>query len=195
MAKIHFYYGAMNASKTTLLINNADNYQRSGLKPIVIKPSIDTRESLEGVVVNRRGNTFPATIIDSNDPHAFWEVCREDIVGKADVVLIDEVQFFSVEIMEILRSIVDTYEIPVICYGLRNSFNNKGFPSVIWLLQHADKLYEMKSICHCGKKATHNLMVLNGAAFYNSDNPIHVGDSEYHSVCRACFNKGSFKER
>jgi thymidine kinase len=114
MAKIHFYYGAMNASKTTLLINNADNYQRSGLKPIVIKPSIDTRENLEGVVVNRRGNTFPATIIDSNDPHAFWEVCREDIVGKADVVLIDEVQFFSVEIMEILRSIVDTYEIPVI---------------------------------------------------------------------------------
>ena len=194
MAKLYFYYSAMYSGKTTSLIQSAHNYEIKNMIPVVLKPNIDDREGVEPKVVNRTGMEYPATIVDCTDISSMIDACDDIKKAGVDVVLVDEVQFLSVEHIRCLEELVDHSNIPVLCFGLRNSFNGGGFPGSDYLLQHADKLVEMKGICHCGKKATHNLMVVDDVPFYGSDDPIKVGDiGLYHSVCRKHFTLGEYQ--
>lgn len=193
MAKLYFYYSSMDAGKTTQLIQTAHNYQQRGMKPMILKPSIDTREGTKPRVISRIGLEFPATIVDVADLDMLDTLVQGIVDGGYNVVLVDEVQFFSVEHIKRFTELVDQHDIPVLCYGLRNSFNNEGFPSVLHLLQHAEKLVEIKTMCWCGKKATHNLMVVDGTAIKHADSAVKVGGMDlYHSVCRKHFNEGSY---
>lgn len=193
-ARIYFYFSAMNAGKTTALIQNAYNYQERGMVPIIFKPSIDNREGQKPRVISRIGLEMPATIIDCNDDAAFGKILEDILLVGPAVVLVDEIQFFSVNQMKMLEDLADIHDIPVVCYGLRNSFNNEGFPATDWLMRNADKITEIKNICFCGSKATHNLMVVDGKPVKEADSAICVGGNElYHAVCRKHFKAGQYK--
>lgn len=193
-AKLYFYYGSMNGSKTTQLIQNAYNYQERKMIPVILKPDIDVREGDKHRVISRIGAEFPATIVRCYDNNHLRKIIQTIIDGHVSVVFVDEVQFLSVDQVRMLEDLVDNYDIPVMCYGLRNSFNNAGFESVDWLLRNADKLAEVKNICFCGAKATHNLMVVNGKPVKESGSSICVGGNElYHAVCRRHFKEGVFE--
>lgn len=194
MANLYFYYSSMDAGKTTQLIQTAHNYQQRKMKPLVLKPSTDNREGTKPRVISRIGLEFPATIVDVNDIDMMDTLVNGIVASGYDVVLVDEVQFFSVEHLKRFVRLVDEYGIPVLCYGLRNSFNNEGFPSVMYLLQHAEKLVEVKTMCWCGSKATHNLMVVDGIPIKSAQSAVKVGGSDlYHSVCRKHFNEGRYQ--
>lgn len=191
MSKLYFYYGAMNGSKTTQMVQNAYNYQERKMRPVILKPSMDTREGEKPRVVSRIGAEFPAVIVESNNEQAMIDILKKLVEEKISVVMVDEAQFFSVEQMIQLENFVDDHNIPVMCYGLRNSFNSAGFPSIDWLLRNADKLVEIKNICFCGKKATHNLMVVDGQPVKCAESAVKVGGNElYHAVCRKHFKQG-----
>lgn len=193
MAKLYFKYGAMDAGKSAGLIQIAHNYAGKKHTPLVLKPTTDTRDTLEAKVVSRTNIEFPAILVDVNKPELFTEIISHIVSNKSNVVLVDEAHFLPVEFMELLASVVDDHDIPVLCYGLRNSFTNTGFPATDYLLRHADKIEEIKTICYCGKKATHNMLVVDGVVVKEADSPIFVGGNEsYHSVCRKCFKAGLY---
>lgn len=193
-AKLYFYYGAMNGAKTTQLIQNAYNYQERKMLPVVLKPSMDTREGEKPRVISRIGLEYPAMIVESYNTDAMIAACKDILATGVNVVMVDESQFFSVEQIRVLEDLVDEHNIPVVCYGLRNSFNNAGFESIDWLLRNADKMIEVKNICFCGAKATHNLMVVEGKPVKEADSPVCVGGNTlYHAVCRRHFKRGQFE--
>lgn len=193
MAKIYFKYGAMDAGKTTHLIQTAYNYRSKKMNPVVFKPTTDTRDTLDAKVMNRAGSEFPATLVDVNNHTAFVRLVGEVLKEGCNVILVDEVHFFPLEFIITFDEVVHMHNVPVLCYGLRNSFVNGGFPSTDYLLRHAGKLEEIKTICHCGDKATHNMLVINGKVVREAESSIFVGGGEcYHSVCHKHFLLGDF---
>ena len=193
-ARLYFYWSAMNSGKTSALIQNAYNYQERGMIAVILKPNIDNREGTKSRVISRIGLELPAWLVDCNDDASFGKQLKDIVSIAPEVVFVDEVQFFSVTQIMMLEDLVDLYNIPVVCYGLRNSFNNDGFPASDWLLRNADKLIESKNICFCGSKATHNLMVVDGKPVRTADSAICVGGNDlYHAVCRRHFKLGEWK--
>lgn len=198
MAKTYFYFGSMNCGKTTKLIQTVVNYQQQGMKCLIIKPTTDTRDGDACSVKSRITEAFPAVPYDPNKTNN-KELANIIAKNKPDVVLVDEVQFFG-ERIKFLIKLCDRRNIPLLCYGLRNSFNGESFPASVHLLVHADKIEELRSICWCGCKATHNLLVHNGVPVRDDTDGILVGeiasvfeDDGYHAVCRRHFYKGLWK--
>lgn len=183
MAQLYFYYSAMNAGKSTMLLQSSFNYQERGLNPLVFTASIDDRYGV-GVVTSRIGLQADAQLYNVHD-NIFTMVESIHTKNKVDCLLIDESQFLTKEQVYQITEVVDKLYIPVLCYGLRTDFLGELFEGAKYLLAWADKLVEIKSICHCGRKAS---MVIrtdqSGNALAGGCQVVIGGNDKYLSVCR-----------
>ncbi len=189
MAKLYFYYSAMNAGKTTTLLQSAYNYHERGMRTLILTPGLDTRAG-EGVVASRIGLRANALRFSSDDDLLALVRADIDARGRLDCVLVDEAQFLSKAQAWQLTDIVDELGVPVLAYGLRTDFRGELFEGSRYLLAWADNLVEIKTICHSGRKATMVVRVdENGRAI--TDGPqVEIGGNErYVSVSRAEFKK------
>ena len=186
MAKLFFKYGTVFSAKSLNLIATAHNYETQGKRVLLLIPKIDTRSG--GNVASRAGLNLPAELVavDTNIMNIFEKHLKQKEV--IDCVLVDEAQMLTEKHIEELRDIVDAYNTPVICYGLRVSYTTRMFDASKRLFELSDKLEEIKTICwYCNHKATHNLKLKDGKPEYEG-NPIEIGGLEkFLPVCYTCF--------
>lgn len=186
MAKVYFYYAAMNAGKSTMLLQASYNYRERGMRTLLFTPSIDTRYGT-GRIESRIGLSSGAISLDSVD-NIFTRVRIEHATDAVGCVLIDEAQFLSTDQVWQITEVADTLGIPVLCYGLRTDFQGKLFPGSAALLGVSDDLIELKTICHCGRKATMNLRVdATGRAVKEGQQVEIGGNDRYVAMCRKHF--------
>ncbi len=182
MAKLYFYYSAMNAGKTTTLLQSAHNYRERGMRVAILTPRLDHRAG-SGVVASRIGLQAEATAFDHDTD--LQQLVERDMAahGRLGCVLVDEAQFLTKAQVWQLSEVVDQLRIPVLCYGLRTEGSQ-------YLLAWADEMQEIKTICHSGKKATMTVRV-DGNGFAVQDGPqVEIGGNDrYVSVSRAEFKK------
>ena len=183
MAKLYFRYGAMGSSKTANALMVAYNYTERGKKPLLAKPSTDTRDV--GVIHSRIGLEQPCISTEK------LVVMSEEEFAKYDCVIIDEAQFCMKSDIEFLVHIVDDLDIPVICYGLRTDFQHNLFHGSKWLLAWADVIEEIKTVCWCGNAARCNARIDAKGRIIRKGEQIMVGANEsYISLCRKHFIAG-----
>ena len=186
MAKLYFYYSAMNAGKSTSLLQSAYNYKERGMRPFIMSAAIDNRYSI-GKVTSRIGLEAEAYLFHKEDD-LFKILSEENKKQGINCVLIDESQFLSRDQVKQLAIAVDDLDIPVLCYGIRTDFRGELFPGSQHLLAWADNLIELKTICHCGSKAT---MVVRtdeeGNIINDGDQVVIGGNDRYQSMCRKHF--------
>ncbi|MEO6233870.1 MAG: thymidine kinase [Thermomonas sp.] len=189
MAKLYFYFSAMNAGKTTTLLQSAHNYRERGMRVAILTPWLDYRAG-SGTVASRIGLQADGTAFR---PDADLQaMIHADIAahGGLHCVLVDEAQFLTKAQVWQLSEVVDQLRIPVLCYGLRTDFRGELFEGSQYLLAWADELQEIKTICHSGKKATMNLRVDDGGRAVQDGPQVEIGGNErYVSVSRAEFKK------
>jgi thymidine kinase len=189
MAKLYFYYSAMNAGKTTTLLQSSYNYQERGMRTVIYTPRLDDRAGA-GVVASRIGlNATGRPFVASDD---LLELVRADIDehGKLHCVLVDEAQFLTRQQVWQLTEVVDQLGIPVLAYGLRTDFRGELFEGSQYLLAWADKLTEIKTICHTGKKATMVVRVDDQGRAVTEGPQVEIGGNDrYISVSRAEFKR------
>lgn len=185
MAKLYFYYSAMNAGKTTHLLQSSHNYRERGMKTLILSSSIDNRFG-QGIVKSRIGIESPSIVFNQSE-NIYDLVAAQDPV---DCVLVDEVQFLSKPQVYQLTEIVDKMNIPVLAYGLRTDFQGELFEGSQYLLAWADELRELKTICHTGRKATMVVRIDDTGKAIKSGAQIQVGGNErYVSVSRAEYKR------
>lgn len=188
MAKVYFYYAAMNAGKSTVLLQSSYNYRERGMRTLLFTPSIDTRYGV-GRVESRIGLHAEAISLGSTD-NILERIRTEHSRQPVACVLIDEAQFLTTAQVWQLSDVADTLDIPVLCYGLRTDFQGKLFPGSATLLGIADDLTELKTICHCGRKATMNLRVDAEGRGVKEGAQIEIGGNDrYVAVCRRHFKE------
>lgn len=186
MAKLYFKYGAMGSSKSAQALITKFNYEELGMTVWLIKPSIDTRDGAD-VIKSRIGLECKAQIITpeqniEDEYHA---------AGKHDVIIADEAQFFTGEQIEQLRALVDDEDLPVLCFGLRTDFLTHLFPGSQRLLELADSLTEIKTVCACGRKATVNARIdETGRVVTQGDQVFLGGNDSYIAMCHKCWVRG-----
>jgi thymidine kinase len=189
MAKLYFYYSAMNAGKTTTLLQSAHNYRERGMRAAILTPRLDHRAG-SGRVSSRIGLQADAVAFDRDDDLHAW--VRADIAahGQLHCVLVDEAQFMTKVQVWQLGEVVDDLRIPVLCYGLRTDFRGELFEGSQYLLAWADELSEIKTICHSGKKATMTVRVDDNGYAVQDGPQVEIGGNErYVSVSRAEYKK------
>ena len=190
MAKLYFYYSSMNAGKSTTLLQSAHNYRERGLTPLLFTPQLDTRAGT-GRIASRIGlETDARAFTPADDLHQLTAA------GTIDCVLIDEAQFLSRAQVYQLGEVADRLDIPVLAYGLRTDFQGNLFEGSQYLLAWADKLIEIKTICHCGRKATMNLRIDAAGDAVTSGEKIEIGGNDrYIPLCRMHFYEAFNKKR
>ena len=188
MSKLYFFYGAMGAAKTAQAIITAYNYEERGMNPLCLKPSTDTRTDAK--LWSRLGISRDSLLIGCNeDPyHIVAHLIKKG--HHYDAVIVDEVQFFSPKQIEGLAMIADNLEIPVLCYGLRTDFRGHLFDGSARLMALADKISEVKTMCHCGRKATMNARIQDGKMVREGEQILIGGNDEYIALCRSCYFQG-----
>ena len=186
MAKLYFYYAAMNAGKSTTLVQADYNYRERGMETMLWTARLDDRAGA-GVIGSRIALSAPAHSYDEN-VDLFGEITDELKRRKLDCILVDEAQFLSQRHVLQLCEVADTLRIPVLCYGLRTDFQGKLFPGSAALLALADSLVELKAVCECGRKATMNLRVdAEGHAVASGAQTEIGGNDRYVALCRRHF--------
>jgi len=189
MAKLYFYYSAMNAGKTTTLLQSAHNYRERGMRTLILTPQLDDRHG-RGVVASRIGLKARGRVFVRGDD--LFDLVREDIAanGALHCVLVDEAQFLNKSQAWQLSDVVDKLRIPVLAYGLRTDFRGEPFEGSQYLLAWADEMAEIKTICHSGKKATMVVRVDDHGRAVTEGPQVEIGGNErYVSVSRAEFKK------
>ncbi|MGV7961327.1 thymidine kinase [Photorhabdus tasmaniensis] len=183
MAQLYFYYSAMNAGKSTSLLQSSYNYNERGMRTLIFTAEIDTRFE-KGKVSSRIGLSADALLFSQQTD--IGELIRnENMREKVHCVLIDECQFLTKAQVEQLCKVTDYDDIPVLCYGLRTDFSGELFSGSQYLLAWADKLVELKTICHCGRKASRVLRFDGeGMVVYDGEQVDIGGNEKYVSVCR-----------
>lgn len=184
MAKFYFYYSAMNAGKTTILLQSSYNYQERGMKTLILTPEVHDREGA-GIVCSRIGIQAKAAIFTEKED-LFEFVSRvKSQQGALNAILIDEAQFLKKAQVAQLTRVVDLLDIPVLAYGLRTDFRGELFEGSQYLLAWADNLNEIKTICHCGSKATMVARLDASGAAVSAGRQIQIGGNEHYvSLCR-----------
>ncbi len=186
MAKLYFRYAAMNAGKSTALLQAAHNYEERGLRVRLFTAALDDRGG-HGVIASRLGLTRRAETFGS---HTSFEPSAVLIDGAPHpaCLLIDEAQFLTREQVRQLHRLVHRADIPVLCWGLRSDFQGHAFPGAAELLTLADDLEEMKTICACGRKASMNLRLdAQGRRVTAGEQVLIGGNERYRAVCPRCF--------
>jgi thymidine kinase len=186
LSKLYFRYAAMNAGKSTALLQAAHNYEERGLRVRLFTAALDERSGV-GVISSRLGL---ARQVETFGPHTVFDAAFLD-TGTAPPVaclLIDEAQFLTPEQVRQLHRLAHQHPVPVLCYGLRSDFRGEAFPGAAALLTLADDLEEMKTICACARKASMNLRVDAIGRRVQSGEQVMIGGNEsYRAVCPACF--------
>ena len=185
MAKLYFKYGAMGSSKTAQALITRFNYMELGMSVWLIKPSVDTRDGAD-VIKSRIGLEARAQVITP----------EQDIIAEYqkqpghDVIIADEAQFFTPAQIDQLRQLVDEEDIPVLCFGLRTDFLTHFFPGAQRLMELADSLTEIKTVCACGRKATVNARIdETGHIITQGDQVFLGGNDSYVAMCHKCWKQ------
>ena len=188
MAKLYFKYGAMGSSKTAQALITKYNYEENDMSVWLIKPSADIRDGA-GILRSRIGLQANVEIMTPDtDVYKLFTVTRKN---KCHVVIVDECQFMTPRQIEQLRAIVDDYNVPVICFGLRTDFQTRLFPGSMRLMELADKIQEIKTICDCGSKATVNARIDgNGHIVTEGAQVVLGGNDSYIAMCHRCYIQG-----
>ncbi|KAL7066356.1 thymidine kinase family protein [Cryptosporidium serpentis] len=193
MTRLYFYYSAMNAGKTTLLLQSSYNYRERGLRTMLYTAKIDDRTEV-GLISSRIGLSKEANLYSFNT-NLYDEIEIENNKKKLDCILIDECQFLSKVQVKQLCNVVDKLKIPVLCYGLRTDFRGELFEGSQYLLAWCDKLIEVKTICHCGRKATMTMRVDKCGNVVLDGEQVKIGGNEsYVSVCREHYMLKTLKQ-
>lgn len=190
MAKLYFYYSAMNAGKSTVLLQSSYNYNERGMDTLIFVPHIDNRYGY-GKVSSRIGLEAKAIAFAEN--FSLYKYVVEQVKNNPNIkcILVDEAQFLTKNQVYELSEITDELNIPVLTYGLRTDFLGEPFEGSKYLLALADNLVEIKTICHCGRKATMNLRIdQNGKVLREGEQVAIGGNESYISVCRKHFKEG-----
>lgn len=189
MAKLYFYYSAMNAGKSTVLLQSSHNYRERGMNTLMFTPAVDDRYEV-GAIYSRIGLKSRAITFDPD--FNFFTYIKEYIHGKPlQCLLIDEAQFLSKEQVKQLSDVADILDIPVLTYGLRTDFLGEPFEGSRYLLAWAEELSEIKTICWCGRKATMNCRVDEEGRVVRHGEQIEIGGNDrYVSTCRAHYKQG-----
>jgi len=183
MAKLYFYYSTMNAGKSTALLQAAYNYTERGMATRLFIARLDERA--DGRIASRIGIEADASRFDAETN--FWDLLAAE---RLSCVFIDEAQFLTKEQVHQLARVVDEANIPVMCYGLRTDFRGELFPGSSALLAWEDTLSELKTICHCGRKATMVVRVSPEGIVERDGRQIEIGGNErYVSLCRRHFSE------
>ena len=191
MAKLHFYYSAMNAGKSTVLLRSNYNYKERGMDTIIFAPQVDNRYGV-GKITSRIG--LSAEAIAVGDRFDMYDYVKQELDRnpKLACVLIDEIHFFKKHHIRQLTKIVDEMDVPVLAYGLRSDFRGEPFEGSVYMMAYADQIIEIKTICHCGKKATMNMMVNENGSQVIDGPQVQIGGNEkYIATCRAHYAKGA----
>ena len=190
MAKLYFYYAAMNAGKSTILLQSSHNYRERGMQTLLLIPSIDTRYQV-GTIHSRIGLSQPALAFQPEDDLFFLVESHIQSGLCYACVFIDEAQFLTKQQVNQLTMITDELTVPVLAYGLRTDFQGELFPGSQQLLAMADELVELKTICHCGRKAIMNMRInAEGNAIREGEQVLIGGHEAYVSTCRLHFRRG-----
>ena len=185
MAKLYFKYGAMGSSKSAQALITKFNYEEQGMTVWLIKPSVDTRDGAD-MIRSRIGLEAHASVITP----------KENIVeayhraGAHDVIIADEAQFFTPEQIDQLRALVDDEDLPVLCFGLRTDFQTHFFPGARRLMELADSLTEIKTVCSCGRKATVNARIDGAGRIVTEGSQVLLGGNDsYVAMCHQCWKR------
>ena len=185
MAKLYFKYGAMGSSKTANALIAKFNYEERDMKVWLVKPAVDVRDG-EAKVRSRIGLEADADVIGADDNIAELYKSKEGI----DVLIADECQFFTEDQIDQMRYLVDRYDLPVMCFGLRTDFRTKLFPGSRRLFELADSITEIKTICSCGAKATVNARISPDGRVITSGQQVFLGGNDsYIAMCHKCYKK------
>mgnify|MGYP000974885708 FL=1 len=188
MAQLYYRYSTMNAGKSIELIKVAYNYEERGKRVLALTPSVDDRFGV-GVIASRIGVTREAVAIN-DDTNILELFLKENKKEPIDCVLVDECQFLKKHHVQELVEIVDSCEVPVLAYGLKNDFKNELFEGSYYMLVYADKIEEIKTICWCGRKATMVARIVDGKFVKTGEQIVVGGNDMYISLCRKHYNDG-----
>lgn len=190
MAKLYFYYSAMNAGKSTILLQSAYNYNERGMDTILFTPKVDARFG-EGKIHSRIG--LHAEAVSFDPAFDLFEYIKTQQAHNPNLacVLLDEAQFLTKAQVYQLTEIVDKLNLPVLAYGLRSDFRAEPFEGSLYLLILADNLIEIKTICHCGRKAIMNTRIDAEGKVVRTGAQVQIGGNEsYIAMCRKHFKEG-----
>ena len=185
MAKLYFKFGAMGSSKSAQALITRFNYEELGMTVWLIKPSTDTRDGTD-IIRSRIGLEAHAQVItpEQNIVDEYHKV------GRHDVIIADEAQFFTPEQIDQLRELVDDEDLPVLCFGLRTDFLTRFFPGAQRLMELSDSLTEIKTVCACGRKATVNARLdADGKVVTQGDQVFLGGNDSYIAMCHKCWKR------
>ncbi len=185
MAKLYFRYGAMGSGKTIDLLKVAYNYEERGQKVLIFTSALDNRYDV-GKITTRVGLQRDAIAV--NKEFDIFEYIKKE-KERPDCILVDEANFLTRKQVWELSDVVDLLDIPVICYGLRSDFRLNFFEGSGPLMEIADKIEEIKTICECGAKATVNMRFVDSKAVTDGEQVFIGGNESYKSVCRKCYKK------
>lgn len=192
MSKLYFRFGTMSSSKSANALMTKFNYEEKGYKVLLLKPKTDQRDG-KTVVKSRIGLEAEAEIIE---PETRQSIGFENIANKFNhvhCVIVDEAQFLSRNQIDYLKNITIHYNIPIFCYGLRTDFQSNLFEGSKRLFEIADSITELKSICHCGKKAIINARHDGEKVIYEGEQVDLGGNEKYIGLCYDCWKKGKIK--
>ena len=185
MAKLYFKYGAMGSSKTAQALITKYNYEENGLKVWLMKPSADTRD---GAAILRSRIGLEATVDIIAPATDVYRLFLDTRKGCCDVIIVDECQFMTPEQIDGLRSIVNDFDIPVMCFGLRTDFQTKLFPGSRRLMEIADTFSEIKTMCECGSKATVNARIDSTGHIVTEGAQVLLGGNDsYIAMCHRSY--------
>lgn len=186
MAKLYFYYGAMNSSKTANALMTHFNYEEVGQKALICKTETDIRDGVR-IIRSRIGLEmeciFLSELLDMPDKE----------IKQYNCIIVDEVQFATKDQIDFLSDIVDFMDVPVVCYGLRTDFQNNLFPGSERLIAIADTIQEIKTVCWCGKKATANARFNENGIVRDGEQVFLGANDSYVALCRKHFKLGMLK--
>ena len=191
MAKLYFKYGAMGSSKSAQALITKFNYEEKGMSVWLIKPSVDTRDGAD-IIRSRIGLEAHASIM-LPEASIVEEYHR---AGRRDVIIADEAQFFTPAQIDQLRELVDTEDLPVLCFGLRTDFLSHLFEGSRRLFEVADSIAEIKTICDCGSKATVNARLDADMNVVTEGSQVMIGGNEsYIAMCHKCWRERIRKQK
>ena len=187
MAKLYFKYGAMGSSETAQALITKYNYEENDMKVWLLKPSADTRD---GVSILRSRIGLQAEVEIATPDANIYDRYVAEHVGKCDAVIVDECQFLTPGQIDQLRQIVDDFNVPVMCFGLRTDFQTHLFPGSLRLMELADAIEEIKTMCDCGAKATVNARINDGYIVTEGAQVVLGGNDCYIAMCHRCYIRG-----
>lgn len=185
MSKLYFKYGAMGSSKSAQALITQFNYEELGMSVWLIKPSVDDRDGAD-IVKSRIGLSRRAQVITPEQNI----VDEYRAAGRHDVIIADEAQFLTPEQIDQLRSLVDDENLPVLCFGLRTDFQTRFFPGARRLMELADSITEVKTVCACGRKATVNARIDGAGRVVTEGAQVMLGGNDsYVAMCHRCWKR------